>query len=58
MIVYIVLETARANGINPEKYLGHLLFVLPERFAENPGAPVDDMMPWSKGIREGYIMPG
>ena len=58
VIVYTVLETARANGINPEKYLNHLLSVLPERIAENPNAPVDDLMPWSEEIRERYTMPG
>ena len=58
VIVYTVLETAKANGINPEKYLGHLLSVLPERFAVNPGASVDDLMPWSEEIRERYPMPG
>lgn len=58
VIVYTVLETAKANGINPEAYLNHLLTVLPERFAENPKAPVDDLMPWAEGIRERYTMPG
>ena len=58
VIVFTVLETAKANGINPQTYLNHLLDVLPERFAENPKASVDDLMPWSEGIRERYTMPG
>jgi hypothetical protein len=40
-----VLETAKANGLNPEAYLNHLLTVLPERFAADPQSPVDDLMP-------------
>ena len=46
VIVFTVLETAKANGLNPEAYLNHLLSVLPERFAVNPKAKVDDLMPW------------
>ncbi|MBQ8081467.1 MAG: transposase domain-containing protein, partial [Clostridia bacterium] len=33
---FTVLETAKANGLNPEAYLNHLLSVLPERFAADP----------------------
>ena len=36
MIVFIVMETAKANGLNPEAYFNHLLTVLPERFAAHP----------------------
>ena len=56
VIVFTVLETAKANGINPQTYLNHLLNVLPERFAENPNASVDDLMPWFEGIRERFAM--
>ena len=43
------METAKANGLNPEKYIGHLLTVLPERFAQDPKAAVDDLLPWLMG---------
>ncbi len=46
VIVFTVLETAKANGLNPEAYLNHLLAVLPERFAAGSKASVDDLMPW------------
>ncbi len=36
VIVFTVLETAKANRLNPETYLNHLLTVLPERFANAP----------------------
>ena len=52
VIVFTVLETAKANGLNPEAYLNHLLSVLPERFAANPQAVVDDLLPWDERIQE------
>ena len=51
VIVFSVLETAKANGLNPEAYLKHLLSVLPERFAVDPLAAVDDLLPWAEEIR-------
>ena len=42
------METAKANGLNPEKYISHLLTVLPERFAKEPKAAVDDLLPWAE----------
>ena len=50
VIVFTVLETAKANGLNPEAYLNYLLTVLPDRFATNPKAAVDDLMPWDDEI--------
>lgn len=52
VIIFTVLETAKANGLNPETYLSHLLSVLPERFAADPQAPVADLMPWNERIQE------
>ena len=51
MIVFTVLETAKANGLNPETYLKHLLDVLPGRFAADPQAKVDDLLPWSEDMQ-------
>ena len=53
-IVFTVLETAKANGLNPETYLNHLLSVLPERFAADPQAAVDDLMPWVKDMKAAF----
>ena len=50
--VYTVIETAKANGLNPEKYIGHLLTVLPERFAQDPKAQISDLLPWADEMRE------
>lgn len=54
VIVYTVLETAKANGLNPEAYLNHLLMALPERFAVDPQALVDDLMPWAEEIQNPF----
>ena len=50
VIVFTVLETAKANGLNPEAYLKFLLTVLPDRFAADPKAAVDDLMPWDDEV--------
>lgn len=51
VIVFTVLETAKANGLNIEAYLTHLLTVLPDRFAADPKASLDDLMPWNAEIQ-------
>ena len=50
--VYTLMETAKANGLNPEKYISHLLTVLPERFAHDPKAQIDDLLPWAHGLHD------
>ena len=37
MMIFTMLETVKANGLNPETYLNHILTVLPDRFARTPG---------------------
>ena len=54
VIIFSVLETAKANGLNPETYLNHLLTVLPERFAANPKAAIDDLLPWNEDIQKAF----
>ena len=46
------METTKAHGLNPEKYISHLLTVLPERFANDPKAAVDDLLPWAHGLHD------
>ncbi len=53
-IVFTVLETAKANGLNPETYLNHLLSVLPELFADASQIKVDDLMPWSEEMQKRF----
>jgi len=42
-ILYSVIETAKANGLNPVKYVEHLLTEIPTR---NAGDALEDLMPW------------
>ena len=46
------METAKANGLNPEKYICHLLTALPERFAKDPKATANDLLPWADELTE------
>lgn len=50
-IVYSLIETAKANGLNVERYLLHILTVLPDRLARDPKAVVDDLLPWTLKLK-------
>lgn len=50
-ILYSLMETAKANGLNLELYIQHLLTVLPNRFAAG-AMRLDDLLPWADGMRE------
>ena len=52
VIIYSLLETAKANGLNPEKYLLHIFTVLPDRFAKDPNADIEDLLPWNEKVLE------
>lgn len=54
VLVFTVLETAKANSLNPEAYLNHLLDVLPERFAKDSQRVVDDLLPWSADMQNNF----
>ena len=51
-VVYSVIETAKANNLNPEKYLTYLLTILPDRCGHDNNPSVDDLMPWQNQIRK------
>ena len=48
--IYSVVTTAKANGLNPRKYLEWLLTEMPN--AEDPGDPayLESLMPWSDSV--------
>ena len=50
-LTYSLLETAKANGLNPAAWLEYILTVLPERFAADPNAAVDDLLPWNEMMK-------
>ena len=49
-IICSLMETAKASGLDVEKYLEHLLLKMPDRIKESAG--IKDLMPWSKEIQQ------
>ena len=45
---------AKANGLNPDAYVNHLLTFLSERFANDSNAKVDDLLPWIVGMQAAF----
>lgn len=41
-VMYTLLGTAKLNGINPQRYLRHIL----ERIADHPSNRIDELLPW------------
>jgi transposase len=41
-VMYTLLGTAKLNGINPQRYLCHVL----ERIADHPSNRIDELLPW------------
>jgi hypothetical protein len=56
VMIFTMLETAKANGLNPETYLNHILTVLPDRFAQDPGAAIDDLLPWAADMQRQFAL--
>ena len=50
MMVYSLLETARANGLNPQKYLEYLLEARPDKNMSDE--ELENMAPWSPKVQE------
>ena len=56
-IVYSMVETAKANGLDPYTYLKLLLTELPY-LGKNPASDkLDLFMPWTAAIRKNCILP-
>lgn len=50
--VYSIIESAKANGLNPFKYLQFIFSELPgEQFGEHPEF-LEDYLPWSPEVQE------
>ena len=51
-MAYTIIETAKANRLNPSKYLNYLFEKLPNTdFIRNPDVLVD-FLPWAKSVQE------
>ena len=50
-IVYTIVETAKANGVEPQAYLNELLSILPALGKTPPNDELDKLMPWHPVLR-------
>lgn len=50
MMVYSLLETARANDLNPQKYLEYLLEARPNENMSDE--ELENMAPWSPAVQK------
>ncbi|MBF7097844.1 transposase domain-containing protein [Alkalibacter sp. M17DMB] len=46
-----LVETAKANGLNPYKYLEHLLTEIPSMDIQKNLESLDDLLPWNSSIQ-------
>ena len=47
-IIYSITETAKANNLNPFRYLEHVLTVLKDHQDDREYSFIDDILPWSE----------
>lgn len=50
--VYSLVETAKANGLNPHKYLQLLLSALPKESFQQNADLIDNLLPWKPKVQE------
>ena len=50
-VVYSLVETAKENGLDPQRYLEHVLTRLPKLEPEDK-AGLDELLPWSDALRQ------
>jgi len=49
--VYTIVETAKANGLNPYKYLEYLLKLIPSIPSEQRKDLLDKLLPWNPQVQ-------
>ena len=49
-IIYSITETAKANNLNPFRYLEHVLTVLKDHQDDREYSFIDDILPWSEKL--------
>ena len=50
--VYSIIETAKANGLNPFQYLKYLFEHLPNADIQRHPEHLDDVLPWKETIQQ------
>ena len=56
-IVYSLVESAKANGIEPSAYLQHVLLQLPYLGKTHSHQELESLMPWASYIQQNFKMP-
>ena len=56
-IIYSLVESAKANGIEPFAYLQHVLLNMPYLDPSFPKKDLESLMPWAPDIQRNYAMP-
>lgn len=51
-VIYSLIETAKANGLNVYAYLEYLLLYMPGSDWQRYPEELDDLMPWSPDVQE------
>ena len=51
-VAYSIIETARANDLNPYQYLLHLFTELPTVLTKDPTADLSPFFPWANDVNE------
>ena len=51
-VVYSIVRTAQANGINPYQYLLYLFTELPSILTKNPDTDLSSFLPWCDVVQE------
>ena len=52
--LYTITETAKANNLNPSRYLDHILTVLKDYQDDTDYSFIEELLPWSDQISEIY----
>ena len=51
-IIYSITETAKANNLNPFRYLNHVLTVLKDHQDDRNYSFIEKLLPWSDQLLE------
>ena len=51
-IIYSITETAKANNLNPFRYLDHVLTVLKDHQDDTDYSFIEELLPWSEQLPE------
>lgn len=51
-MVYSLVETAKANGLNPYKYLNLLLSTLLKKTFQEDNDLLDNLLPWNPKVQK------